>query len=142
MVANEVNAPGFSKAGYTNFTSSDNVTHGQVKQSGKFSFVRVYESGHEVPFYQPVLSLDMFSRAIGGKDIATGRRSVRGGYTTSGSAKSTYREGNSTVQFEAVDVNATYNVTTNEPNPPQAKKSFKAANKRRFFKPAKRDVKP
>ncbi|KAG9560368.1 putative carboxypeptidase 2, partial [Aureobasidium melanogenum] len=138
VIAQEVNAPGFSTAGYTNVTSSDGVVHAQVKQSGKFSFVRVFESGHEVPFYQPLMSLEMFDRAINGKDIATGRRTVKGGYKTSGPAKSTYREGNSTVQFEVVNATATYNTTLNEPNP--AKKSFKAASKRRLFKPVKRVV--
>ncbi|KAI5258829.1 putative carboxypeptidase 2 [Aureobasidium subglaciale] len=140
VVAEEVNAPGFSTAGYTNITSADNVVHAQVKQSGKFSFVRVFESGHEVPFYQPLMSLEMFDRAIHGKDIATGRRTVKGGYKTSGSAKSTYREGNSAVQFEVVNATATYNTTLNEPDATSAKKSFKAANKRRLFKPAKRVV--
>ncbi|THX88997.1 putative carboxypeptidase 2 [Aureobasidium pullulans] len=140
VVAGEVNAPGFSNAGYTNVTSSDNIVHAQVKQSGKFSFVRIFESGHEVPFYQPLMSLEMFDRAINGKDIATGRRTVKGGYKTTGSAKSTYREGNSTVQFEVVNATATYNTTSNEPDPISAKKSFKAANKRRLFKPAKRIV--
>lgn len=84
------------------------------------------------------MSLEMFDRAINGKDIATGRRTVKGGYKTSGPAKSTYREGNSTVQFEVVNATATYNTTLNEPNP--AKKSFKAASKRRLFKPVKRVV--
>lgn len=82
----------------------------------------------------------MFDRAINGKDIATGRRTVKGGYKTPGPSKSTYREGNSTVQFEVVDETAIYNTTSNEPNPPKTKKSSKAANKRRLFKPAKRVV--
>ncbi|CAD0112869.1 unnamed protein product, partial [Aureobasidium uvarum] len=140
VVAEEVDAPGFSTAGYTNVTSSDNVVHAQVKQSGKFSFVRVFESGHEVPFYQPLISLEMFDRAIHGKDIATGKRTVKGGYKTSGPAKSTYREGNSTVQFEVVNATATYNTTLDGPDPSSAKKSFKAASKRRLFKPTKRVV--
>lgn len=82
----------------------------------------------------------MFDRAINGKDIATGRRTVKGGYKTSGPAKSTYREGNSTVQFEVVNATATYNTSSNEPDPSPAKKGFKAASKRRLFKPVKRVV--
>ena len=47
-VAEEINAPGFCDAGYTNITTSDHVVHGQVKQSNNYAFARVYESGHEV----------------------------------------------------------------------------------------------
>lgn len=39
VVSQEVNQPGFDKAGYVNVTTSDNVVHGQVKQSDAFSFV-------------------------------------------------------------------------------------------------------
>lgn len=121
VVAAKVNAPGFSTAGYTDVLTSDHVVNGQVKQSGNFAFVRVYESGHEVPFYQPVLALEMFARAIQGKDIATGKQSVCGGwgsgYKTVGPAESTYREGNSTMVFESLPPDATYNTTMHRPNP-------------------------
>ena len=43
VVSHEVQAPGFEKAGYVNITTSDNIVHGQVKQSEAFSFVRIYE---------------------------------------------------------------------------------------------------
>lgn len=116
--------------------------HGQVKQAGKFSFNRIYESGHEVPFYQPLLALEMFTRSINGKDIATGQRTVRGGYKTVGTAKSTYREGNATVQFDVVPTDDLYNTTTNEPDPvanttSKVKRSLEMADKRskRLFKP-------
>ena len=46
MVSNEVGQPGFNRSGYTNVSTSDGIVHGQVKQSGAFSFVRIYESGH------------------------------------------------------------------------------------------------
>ena len=42
----EVDQPGFSAAGYVNISTSDDIVHGQVKQSGAFSFVRIYESGY------------------------------------------------------------------------------------------------
>lgn len=47
-VAEEIDAAGFTCAGYANISTSDHVVHGQVKQAGKFAFVRIYESGHEV----------------------------------------------------------------------------------------------
>ena len=103
------------KAGYTNITTSDGIVHGQVKQAGKFAFARIYESGHEVPFYQPVVALEVFERAIKGLDIATGKTVVGAKYLTKGTAKSTYREGNSTIQFKKVGADRTYNTTTNKP---------------------------
>ena len=114
-ISNEVGAAGFSEAGYVNISTSDQVVHGQVKQSGSFSFVRIYEAGHEVPFYQPLASLAMFERAISGKDIATGTVDVTDSYKTVGTAKSLFREGNSTVQFSVLNNNATYNTNTNGP---------------------------
>ena len=92
--------------------------HGQVKQAGKYAFVRIYESGHEVPFYQPLVSRALFNRVIGGFDIETGCTQVSAGYKTVGPKASTYREGNSTIQFKVLPVSATYNTTTGAPNPP------------------------
>ena len=117
-VAEEINAPGFASAGYTNIVTSDGVTHGQVKQAGAYSFVRIYESGHEVPFYQPLASLEIFGRAIQGLDIATGLTKVpaKSKFVTVGTPRSLYREGNSTVQFEVLPTNSTYNTTLNGPN--------------------------
>lgn len=40
VVAEEVQAPGFDKAGYTDIITSDGIVHGQVKQAGKFSYSR------------------------------------------------------------------------------------------------------
>lgn len=118
-VALEINAPGFSTAGFTNILTSDAIVHGQVKQAGNYAFARVYYSGHEVPFYQPLLSLELFERVIAGKDVATGLYTVgrTGNYTgTVGPAESTFREGNATVQFAEVPRSATYNTTTGAPN--------------------------
>lgn len=119
MVSHEVDPSGMAKAGYANITTSDSIVHGQVKQSDNFAFVRIYLSGHEVPFYQPLVALEMFERVINGKDIETGKHAIMPdcNYATKGPAKSTYREGNATVQFEVVPTNATYNTTTGAPNP-------------------------
>jgi len=115
-VATEVDHCGYSSAGYTNLTTDDNITHGQTKQAGIFSFTRIYESGHEVPFYQPVAALSVFHRSIHGKDIATGKSVPSDDYKTSGSKHSTYREGNSTIQTEVVPLNATYSTQTGAPD--------------------------
>lgn len=140
VVSEEVNAPGFDCAGYVNLTTSDCIVHGQVKQAGNFSFVRVYESGHEVPFYQPLAALEMFERAITGKDIATGTVKPGSGYLTEGTKKSEHREGNSTIQFEVVPSNATYNYTTGAPDPQKAvkKRGMGLLSKEKRFKPGKK----
>jgi hypothetical protein len=112
-----INAPGYCDAGFTNISTSDNVVHGQVKQSGLFSFVRIYESGHEVPFYQPLVSLEMFERALKQVDIASGKEKIDDDYMTEGTPTSTYREGNATIQFKVTPSNATYNTVLNAPDP-------------------------
>jgi hypothetical protein len=119
VVAKEIDAPGYSEAGFVNITTSDGVVHGQVRQSDTFSFVRIYESGHEVPFYQPVVALELFERALARKDIATGTENIVAGgeYLTVGTPTSDYREGNATIVFEVLPWNATYNTTLNGPDP-------------------------
>ncbi|EMD62877.1 hypothetical protein GGP41_002849 [Bipolaris sorokiniana] len=117
VVADQIKAKGYSKAGFTNISSSDGIVHGQVKQSGLFSFVRIYESGHEVPFYQPLVSLEMFERALKRVDVATGKKKLSHDYMTVGTPTSTYREGNATIQMNVTPANATYNTTLNAPNP-------------------------
>jgi hypothetical protein len=74
------------------------------------------QNSHEVPFYSPVASLEIFSRAINGKDIATGKFKPSESYLTKGTKDSTFREGNSTIQFEVLPASTTYNTTTNAPN--------------------------
>ena len=101
-VYDSISVPGYSAPGYVDISTSDSIVHGQAKQSGFFTFARIYESGHEVPYYQPLTALALFERAINGYDIATGEQSVDREYVTVGSAKSTYREGNSTVNLFVV----------------------------------------
>ena len=115
VVAGEVNATGYTDAGFMNISSSDGVVHGQVRQSGTFAFVRIYESGHEVPFYQPLVALEVLNRTIHGLDIETGMTSVNSTYRTSGPKVSSYQEGNATVQMEVVDTDEVYNTTTAQP---------------------------
>ena len=75
------------------------------------SFSKMVESDADLPeqpFYQGLAALEMFERAIKGKDIATGFKKPSPGYFTQGSKESTYREGNSTIQFSLLPSNATY----------------------------------
>ncbi|KDN47004.1 alpha/beta-hydrolase [Tilletiaria anomala UBC 951] len=123
-VAEQIAAPGYSSAGFTNIsttTSHDDAVHGQVRQSSAFAFIRWYYSGHEVPFYQPRPSLQVFNRAIRGLDVATGKQRVVGegsvkGYKTHGPKTSTFKEGSATVQNHVLPPDATYNTTTGAPN--------------------------
>ncbi|RMD41786.1 hypothetical protein DV735_g3305, partial [Chaetothyriales sp. CBS 134920] len=104
-VAKKLNAPGYAHAGFVNISTPDGVVHGQVRQAGTYAFVRIYESGHEVPFYQPLTSLTLFSRVLQGRDIATGKHPINttAPYITRGSPVSDYREGNATVQTQVLD---------------------------------------
>ncbi|KAI0166105.1 serine carboxypeptidase [Xylariaceae sp. FL1272] len=45
----------------------DKDAYGEVKSSGNFTFMRIYQAGHMVPFNQPEGSLDFFNRWIGGE---------------------------------------------------------------------------
>lgn len=87
--------------------------------------MRIYESGHEVPFYQPLASLELFERALARKDIATGKHTVKshGGYKTHGTPTSEYWEGNGTIVMEVLPSDATYNTTLNGPNPSSSSKA-------------------
>ena len=78
----------FHDAGYANISTNDSYIGGQVRQYGNFSFSRVFQSGHEVPAYQPETAYQIFSRAIFGTDIATGTVSTNNNsdYATQGSS--------------------------------------------------------
>lgn len=102
-VYNSISVPGYPTPGYVDISTADLIVHGQAKQSGIFTFARIYDSGHEVPYYQPLTALAIFKRAINGYDIATGQTQVSRYYITAGPTESTYREGNSTVLFELTE---------------------------------------
>ncbi|CAG8653370.1 12247_t:CDS:2 [Gigaspora margarita] len=53
----------FNSAILQDFTVN-NVAVGQVQSSNGLTFVNMYQSGHEVPYYQPQNSLEMFTRWI------------------------------------------------------------------------------
>ncbi|RMZ92347.1 hypothetical protein DV736_g404, partial [Chaetothyriales sp. CBS 134916] len=120
VVATQVHAPDYAHAGFVNISTSDNVVHGQARQAGTFAFVRIYESGHEVPFYQPLAALTLFSRVLKGRDIATGKHPINSTtpFITHGPSVSSYREGNATVQTQVLDASENdyyYDTQTNLP---------------------------
>jgi len=55
---NKVKLSGFEVAG---------EEKGQIKSSGNFTFLRIYQAGHMVPYNQPEASLSMLNRWIGGE---------------------------------------------------------------------------
>lgn len=71
------NAAAFRAAGYTPMkTSKTGRVGGYVRQAGGLSFIRVLDSGHMIPFYQPEVTHDIFMRASRGLDVATGTTPV------------------------------------------------------------------
>lgn len=91
LAANYTHSAQFAAAGYTPLLV-DGVEYGETREYGNFSFTRVYDAGHEVPFYQGIASLQLFNRTINMFDIATGMTKVTEGYGTTGDAKATHTE--------------------------------------------------
>jgi hypothetical protein len=91
LAANFSDAEAFRAAGYTPFLV-DGVEYGEVREYGNFSFTRIYEAGHEVPYYQPEASLEHFKRVLDHVIIADGSMVVTDAYSTNGSAKATHTE--------------------------------------------------
>jgi hypothetical protein len=58
---------------------------GQVRQQGRFSFARIYQAGHEGPYYQPEVYHALFLRTVLGLDLETGLKGpVSDSYVTTG----------------------------------------------------------
>lgn len=81
----------FAKTGYVGMMV-DGVQYGETREYGNFSFTRVYEAGHEVPYYQPIAALQLFNRTINGYDTATGTEKVTVDLSTNGTAETTHTE--------------------------------------------------
>ena len=81
----------FRPAGYVPFMI-DGEEYGEVRQYGNFSFLRVYEAGREIPYYQTKASLAFFSRVLGNLALADGEEPVTSDYETEGSAEATHTE--------------------------------------------------
>lgn len=91
LAVNYTHTEQFRAAGYTPMVV-DGVEYGETREYGNFSFTRVYQAGHEVPYYQPVASLQLFNRTLFGWDIAKGTTKIGPDYSTSGKAKATHTE--------------------------------------------------
>lgn len=81
----------FRASNYTPFVV-DGEEYGVVRQYGNYSFVRLYNSGHEAPYYQPKASLEHFRRLINGLVIADGSSPVTDDYQTPGTPNATHTE--------------------------------------------------
>ena len=81
----------FRASGYTPFLVNG-VEYGETREYGNFSFTRIYEAGHEIPYYQPEASLEIFKRVLNHLVIPDGAEVVSEGYATNGSAKATHTE--------------------------------------------------
>ena len=91
LAVNYTHSAEFRAAGYEPFVLNG-VEYGEVRQSGNFSFLRIYEAGHEVPFYQPEASLALFQRVLGNVDLATGEIPVTESLESNGSPNATHTE--------------------------------------------------
>ncbi|KAK8075683.1 Carboxypeptidase s1 [Apiospora hydei] len=60
------NSTQFGEAGMEDYKVAG-VAKGQFKTAGNLSFMRVYEAGHEVPYYQPEASLQVFMQVMQGE---------------------------------------------------------------------------
>ncbi|KAJ5313840.1 uncharacterized protein N7443_000724 [Penicillium atrosanguineum] len=81
----------FQAAGYAPFLV-DGVEYGETREYGNFSFTRVYEAGHEVPYYQPIAALQLFNRTLNGWELPTGEKKLTPGFGSSGPASATHTQ--------------------------------------------------
>jgi carboxypeptidase C (cathepsin A) len=91
LALNFTDTEAFRAAGYTPFLV-DGVEYGEVREYGNFSFTRIYEAGHEVPYYQPEASLEHFKRVLDHVIISDGSKVVTDDYSTNGTATATHTE--------------------------------------------------
>jgi hypothetical protein len=63
-----------------------------VRQYGNLSFLRIYEAGHEVPYYQPQAALALFNRTLNHWNIADGTEMVTANLSSYGTANATHTE--------------------------------------------------
>jgi len=76
LAINYSQAAAFQNAGYAQLHTNASYVGGMVRQYGNLSFSRVFESGHEVPAYQPETAFQIFNRTLSALDVATGSVSI------------------------------------------------------------------
>ncbi|CEO58552.1 Putative Carboxypeptidase 2 [Penicillium brasilianum] len=91
LATNYTHSKEFRAAGYAPFTV-DGVEYGETREYGNFSFTRVYEAGHEVPYYQPVASLQLFNRTLNGWELPTGEKKLTPDFGSDGPATATHTQ--------------------------------------------------
>ncbi|KAI1270502.1 Alpha/Beta hydrolase protein [Xylariaceae sp. FL1019] len=91
LALNYTHSKEFAEAGYAPFMV-DGVEYGESRQYGNFSFTRIYESGHEIPYYQPVAALEFFKRTLNDYVLADGTTKITATYESNGTAKATHTE--------------------------------------------------
>lgn len=96
LAVNFTGSEGFRNSGYVPLVA-DGKRYGDTREADNFSFTRMFDAGHDVPFYQPKAALALFNRTIHGWDIATGTEVVGPGFATVGDKESTFsqKEGDS-----------------------------------------------
>ncbi|KAJ7347264.1 Alpha/Beta hydrolase protein [Mycena albidolilacea] len=90
LAIQSASSTGFGAAGYANISTNDTYVGGVVRQYGNLSFSRVFDAGHQVPYYQPETAYRIFQRAMFNTDVATGRiaTGAAANYTTTGPSSS------------------------------------------------------
>lgn len=62
----------FPATGYADIVVNNSYVGGAVRQYGNLSFSRIYDAGHQIPYYQPETAFAVFTRIIHGCDVSTG----------------------------------------------------------------------
>lgn len=96
LAVNYTGSESFRDSGYVPIVA-DGKRYGDTREADNFSFTRVFDAGHDAPFYQPKAALQIFNRTIHGWDVATGTKVVGLGFATVGDRESTFsqKEGDS-----------------------------------------------
>ncbi|THX49244.1 alpha/beta-hydrolase [Aureobasidium pullulans] len=81
---------GWNQAGYADIVVNSSYVGGAVRQFGNFSFSRIYDAGHMVPYYQPETAFTVFTRIIDGTDLSTGEAINLSNFTSSGPMNATH----------------------------------------------------